>query len=56
MSLDDLIPGCTEHQRATRIYRRKQRIAVFKAVFEVCKGLAQFIDEPIEFVFLLGAM
>ena len=52
MPLDDLVPRCAQHQRAPRVYRRKQRIAVLEAMFEVGEGFAQLVDEPVEFAFL----
>ena len=52
MSLDTLVAWCTEHQRASRVYRRKQRIAVFEAMLEVREGLSELVDKPIEFAFL----
>lgn len=54
MSLDDLVPRGAEDQRAPRVDRRKQRIAVFEAVLEVAEGFAQLLDEPVEFAFLFG--
>lgn len=52
VSLDYLVPWCAEHKRAARVDGRKQRIAVFEAVFEVGEGFAEFLDEPVEFAFL----
>lgn len=50
--LDNLVSWCAEYQGAARVYRRKQRIAVFEAMFEVGEGFAEFLDEPVEFAFL----
>lgn len=52
VALDYLIPGRAEHQRAPRLYRRQQRIAVFEAMLDVGEGLAELVDEPVEFAFL----
>lgn len=53
MAFDNLISRRAQNKRASGIYRRKERIAVFKAVFEVCERLAELFDKPIEFPFLL---
>ena len=52
MSFDNLIPRCAQHQRAPRVYRRQQRIAVLETMLEVGEGFVQLIDQPVEFTSL----
>lgn len=52
VAFDYLVSWCAEHQGASRVYRRKQRIAVFETMFEVGERFAEFLDEPVEFAFL----
>ncbi len=54
MPFNNLVSRRAEHQRASRVYRGEQRIAVLEAVLEVGEGFAQLFDEPVEFAVLSG--
>ena len=47
--LDDLVAGGADHQGTPGVYRRKQRIAVLEAMFEVSEGFVELFDQPVKF-------
>jgi hypothetical protein len=47
--LDDLIAGCADHEGTSRVYWRKESIAVFEAMFKVGEGFVELFNQPVKF-------
>ena len=48
MSLDHFVARGADHQGAPGVYRRKKRITVLQAMFELGEGVMELFDEPVE--------